>query len=472
MLSVATLACRRPTPRHPRVKIALPLLALLASWPVAALAVDARTAPRAQLIEHRQHPVSAKPHEKEVPLLVGRRHSIGATFSRGRLRVDSLERLGHIFEQRLARLPFHRRLEVLDTIQLLGSASTGVHGWALQGTVPLLTVIALSAELLHPKAPQYGNTWGLRYLDRLAEAQLERQGPPKAAEKSPLWDLLVSQGGLVVPTPSMSGEQIAALAARLAPTLKKVLPGTWQARDPHKFVRALFDIATWASFAGIAANLHDVGKWVENDRQILDGTRALLPHERKKMEKHAIDGPRLLNRAMPLEGLQFVDLMNAGSLQQDHEQIIVSALAPMIAGEHHFGPDGTGYGFAPPGQDIYRLALEQHILSVVKLADVIDAVRTRAFRSGSHGTQHVEPLPPKKVPQELRGSEAHIGIAAALLRYPAIVAALEGPVSSPEQREHVVAQVSSPAMQQRLLAGLIKHLGLEPTGFSMPLGVE
>ena len=76
MLSVATLACRRPTPRHPRVTIALPLLALLASWPVAALGVDTRTAARAPLIGHGQQQPSAGRHEKEVPLLVGR-HSIG-----------------------------------------------------------------------------------------------------------------------------------------------------------------------------------------------------------------------------------------------------------------------------------------------------------------------------------------------------------------------------------------------------------
>jgi HD-GYP domain-containing protein (c-di-GMP phosphodiesterase class II) len=113
----------------------------------------------------------------------------------------------------------------------------------------------------------------------------------------------------------------------------------WRGRDLHEF--------------GIAALIHDVGK-LYTPVEVLNKPGRLSPQEWIVMKRHPRDGYDILR-----EG---------GSGSPD---------APLIALEHHIGPDGRGYPSLAhkgmhPGSEI------------VKIADVYDAFTTiRPYRSQS-----------------------------------------------------------------------------------------
>jgi putative nucleotidyltransferase with HDIG domain len=97
----------------------------------------------------------------------------------------------------------------------------------------------------------------------------------------------------------------------------------------------------------IAALLHDVGKRLVPD-EVLNKKGSLTPEELTVMRRHPVDGARML-------------LGSPG----------VSALAPIVAFEHHIRVDGGGYPQPPAG---WRLNVASRI---VQIADVYDALRTK-----------------------------------------------------------------------------------------------
>jgi putative nucleotidyltransferase with HDIG domain len=100
----------------------------------------------------------------------------------------------------------------------------------------------------------------------------------------------------------------------------------------------------------VAALLHDVGKQ-HTPLTILNKTGKLEDGERKKMERHTMDGAAIL-------------LKRRG----------VPDVAPIVAFEHHANLDGTGYP---------KLVAPPHLASqIVHIADVFDALRTnRPYRA-------------------------------------------------------------------------------------------
>ena len=102
----------------------------------------------------------------------------------------------------------------------------------------------------------------------------------------------------------------------------------------------------------LAALLHDVGKQ-HTPLEILNKPGRLDESERKRMERHTIDGAAIL-------------LERPG----------VPDFAPIVAFEHHANLDGTGYPRLPTNQ-------RPHLASqIVHISDIFDALRTnRPYRA-------------------------------------------------------------------------------------------
>src|SRR5581483_8706154 len=102
----------------------------------------------------------------------------------------------------------------------------------------------------------------------------------------------------------------------------------------------------------VAALLHDVGKQ-RTPLEILNKTGKLEEIERKRMERHTVEGAAIL-------------LSRKG----------VPDVAPIVAFEHHANLDGTGY------PNLGRLARPHLASQIVHVADVFDALRTnRPYRA-------------------------------------------------------------------------------------------
>ena len=102
---------------------------------------------------------------------------------------------------------------------------------------------------------------------------------------------------------------------------------------------------------GLAALLHDIGK-VLTPKEILDKPERLTPAEFEIMQRHTIDGAKILRRTPGMP-----------------------ALAPIVAFEHHLRLDGSGY---PAAARREQLNLGTMICSI---ADVYDAMRSqRAYQ--------------------------------------------------------------------------------------------
>ena len=107
----------------------------------------------------------------------------------------------------------------------------------------------------------------------------------------------------------------------------------------------------------VAALLHDVGKQ-HTPLDILNKAGKLEDTERRKMERHTLDGAAIL-------------LKRRG----------VPEVAPIVAFEHHANLDGTGY----PNLGRTRPHLASQI---VHIADVFDALRTnRPYRAAMDPNQ-------------------------------------------------------------------------------------
>lgn len=102
----------------------------------------------------------------------------------------------------------------------------------------------------------------------------------------------------------------------------------------------------------VAALLHDVGKQ-RTPLEILNKTGKLEEIERRRMERHTVEGAAIL-------------LSRRG----------VPDVAPIVAFEHHANLDGSGY------PNLGRLARPHLASQIVHVADVFDALRTnRPYRA-------------------------------------------------------------------------------------------
>jgi putative nucleotidyltransferase with HDIG domain len=98
---------------------------------------------------------------------------------------------------------------------------------------------------------------------------------------------------------------------------------------------------------GVAALLHDIGK-VLTPKEILDKPEQLTAPEFEIMQRHTIDGAKILRRTPGMP-----------------------TLAPVVAFEHHLRLDGSGY---PAAARREQLNLGTMICSI---ADVYDAMRSQ-----------------------------------------------------------------------------------------------
>ncbi len=113
----------------------------------------------------------------------------------------------------------------------------------------------------------------------------------------------------------------------------------WKGRDLEEF--------------GIAALIHDVGK-LYTPLEVLNKPGRLTPPEWIVMKRHPRDG---------------YDILQEGG--------VGSPIAPLIALEHHIGPDGEGYPPLPYGPDRIHPGSQ-----IVRIADIYDAFTTiRPYRS-------------------------------------------------------------------------------------------
>lgn len=102
-----------------------------------------------------------------------------------------------------------------------------------------------------------------------------------------------------------------------------------------------------------AALLHDIGKQL-TPRDVLQKQGPLTAEERAVVERHPVDGARLL--------------LEATSLPE---------VATVVAYEHHIGLDRSGYPIVPAGY------CPQPVSRIVQVADVFDALRShRPYRAG------------------------------------------------------------------------------------------
>ena len=110
---------------------------------------------------------------------------------------------------------------------------------------------------------------------------------------------------------------------------------------------------------GMAGLMHDIGK-VRTPPEILKKTTALTGNEFDIMKRHVIDGAEILKRTPEMPGV-----------------------AAVVAFEHHFRPDGTGY---PAG--ISRSAMNVATL-LCSIADVYDAMRSKRAYQQAHPTDRI-----------------------------------------------------------------------------------
>jgi putative nucleotidyltransferase with HDIG domain len=110
---------------------------------------------------------------------------------------------------------------------------------------------------------------------------------------------------------------------------------------------------------GLAGLMHDIGK-VKTPNEVLNKPDKLTDEEFVIMKRHTVDGAEILRRTPD-----------------------VTALAPVVAFEHHLRLDGTGYptGISRPTLNVCTM--------LCGIADVFDAMRSQRVYQQSHPTDRI-----------------------------------------------------------------------------------